>query len=249
VRVSDPERTIIDTLRRPDLAGGVAPVARVIAEQGTKLDPERLVAYAGRAGGGVIASRLGHLLQSQGWSSPDLLDRLSAVLPRTAARLDPSLPAGGAFDARWRLWVNTEEREVAARADAARGASAVTHRAVTAPETWPRRKLGGFCRRHGIRILSLLDPVPDLLRESRGGDSDEGDSDKPVITLWMQRQLEREYRPESRTAISQLEVELSRVLGLQVHLYDFAALCRALRRRLFSGERVIYHNREIYRRT
>ena len=103
VLITDPEKTILDCLDRPDLCGGVVEAAKGV--QSASLDPGQLADYASRIGNSGAWRRLGFLLDKYGKSS--------AGLPRPSARnyllLDPTMPPGGKKNAKWRLIINLDE--------------------------------------------------------------------------------------------------------------------------------------------
>jgi predicted transcriptional regulator of viral defense system len=106
VSVADLEKTLLDSLDAPALAGPMPVVIAALdqaARQGT-LDPERLVAYAIRMGGPVLNRRLGYFMEKlnipgAGELEPHL-GRKSAVTlqpgraPRAGAKVNP----------RWRVY-------------------------------------------------------------------------------------------------------------------------------------------------
>jgi predicted transcriptional regulator of viral defense system len=114
VRVSDPERTILDGLRSPDYCGGLLEVAKGFHMRRADLDPDRLVAYALRLRVGAVIRRLGFLLELWDVQAPRGLTRLQRHLTATYVRLDPGLPAEGRFLRRWRLRLNVTPAELQA---------------------------------------------------------------------------------------------------------------------------------------
>jgi predicted transcriptional regulator of viral defense system len=114
VRVSDPERTIIDGLRQPEYCGGVTEVARGLWMRRQDLNVDRLVAYAKRMRVGAVVRRLGFLLETYHMAEAPVLDRLRRGLTATYVRLDPVLPAEGKRLRRWRLQLNVAREELLA---------------------------------------------------------------------------------------------------------------------------------------
>ena len=112
VLISDMERTIIDGLRHPAFAGGVTEVAKGLWMKRDVLKVERLVYYARHLGVGAVVRRLGHLLEHYGMADAEVLEPLRAMLTATYQRLDPLLPAEGAFISRWRLQLNVTPEEL-----------------------------------------------------------------------------------------------------------------------------------------
>lgn len=112
VMLSDMERTIIDGLRHPAFVGGITEVAKGLWIKRDALKAERLVDYALRFGVGAIVRRLGFLLEHYGLADASTLEQLRAQLTATYQRLDPLLPAEGAFVSRWRLQLNVTPEEL-----------------------------------------------------------------------------------------------------------------------------------------
>lgn len=106
VQVSNPERTILDGLRRPDLCAGISEVATGLLIRKDDLDWEKLADYARRLGSQAVAKRLGYLLELYDLGTPQVLASLQELVGSSYALLDPLLPTDGRFLARWRLQLN-----------------------------------------------------------------------------------------------------------------------------------------------
>jgi len=120
--VSDPERTVLDCLARPEFAGGVAGAAQVIARAKPQLSWDRLGAYLGRLDDRSLGLRLGYLSERVRPSVP----APKRWTERFRARgEDPWVPLGpprtygrrGPRDRRWHIVVNLPERELFAEGD------------------------------------------------------------------------------------------------------------------------------------
>lgn len=110
VQLTDPEKTIVDCLDRPDLSGGIGEAAkgiRIGLEEG-RLDPQKVVTHALRMGNRAVIKRLGFIVESLGLISPRETEPWRAELSRGYSLLDPRLPKSGSYDARWRLLVNLD---------------------------------------------------------------------------------------------------------------------------------------------
>ena len=112
VMISDMERTIIDSLRRPDLAGGITEIAKGLWMKRDSLNIERLIDYALRLDVGAVLRRLGYLLERNGMANETTLQPLRNKLSATYQRLDPVLPQEGSFLSRWRLRLNVSAEEL-----------------------------------------------------------------------------------------------------------------------------------------
>ena len=114
VMVSDRERTIADALRHPKYAGGVPEVAKALWMSKTEINIPRLLEYTRRFETGALTRRVGYLLELYKMASPEQLAQLRTALSSTYARLDPTLPKIGPYQARWRLQLNVESEELEA---------------------------------------------------------------------------------------------------------------------------------------
>jgi predicted transcriptional regulator of viral defense system len=120
--VSDPERTVLDALGRPELSGGLGGVAQIVASAKPSLRWPRLAEYAERLGNRSLARRLGYLLDRV---RPDV-DVPSALRRRLAPRAgEPFVPLGpprtfprrGRHNRAWGIIENVPERQLFAEVD------------------------------------------------------------------------------------------------------------------------------------
>lgn len=105
VRVTSRERTLVDVLDRPDLAGGMEEVWRSL-EHVPVLDFKPLERYVTLIQRPVLAARLGFLLEVHAarWATPDdLLSRLEKFRPRGPVSLEGR--RAGRLVKRWNLIV------------------------------------------------------------------------------------------------------------------------------------------------
>ena len=113
VHVTDPEKTLIDCLDRPELSGGVPEVARALIERDREVDWERATGYLRRFRSGAVVKRLGFLVESIGLShppEPGTLDQWQDLLTAGISPLDPSSPREPhRIATRWRMGVNLPE--------------------------------------------------------------------------------------------------------------------------------------------
>ncbi|MDH3209167.1 MAG: type IV toxin-antitoxin system AbiEi family antitoxin domain-containing protein [Burkholderiaceae bacterium] len=105
VNVSEPARTMIDMLARPNTGGGIDHVADCLAsyQRSPTYDGDLLVRYAEQFGNGAIFKRLGFLAETHLHSS-DLAAACRARLTQGYAQLDPAVPSSHLQTA-WRLWI------------------------------------------------------------------------------------------------------------------------------------------------
>lgn len=107
VQLSDPERTLVDLLDFPALAGGGSEALRMVKRTLSQLDRTKLVEYAARGGRSSTCQRLGVLLERTG-GAPRRLAQLHKRVAKTKSVLsmDPSAPRKGTFNRRWSVIEN-----------------------------------------------------------------------------------------------------------------------------------------------
>jgi predicted transcriptional regulator of viral defense system len=114
VHVTDPEKTFIDCLDRPDLSGGVAEAARALREE--EIDWKRATEYLRRFRSGAVVKRLGFLVESMELTHPPdtgIVDQWRHLLTAGISPLDPSSPRKAhRIATRWRIGVNLPEGEL-----------------------------------------------------------------------------------------------------------------------------------------
>lgn len=112
VRVSDPERTLLDGLKQPNYCGGITEVAKGLSIKRGVIKPDKLVEYALKLDVGSVTRRLGFLMDLYQLGSDEMLKRLKLKLTATYHLLDPDVPAGGKYQSKWKLRLNVSEEEL-----------------------------------------------------------------------------------------------------------------------------------------
>jgi predicted transcriptional regulator of viral defense system len=104
IRITNPERTLLDGLLAPHYCGDFAEVLHAFEVRAPKLDLERITNYALKLDVATV-KRLGWILERQGVDSTRL--KLLREVPVKGYRvLDPTGPRRGPCDARWMIQVN-----------------------------------------------------------------------------------------------------------------------------------------------
>lgn len=106
--IADEAKAIVDSLAEPRYAGGVAEVAKALQAALPNVDVALMVEYANRMGDKSLGSRLGFLLARLGHPVADNMLIHSA----SPVKLDPSRPANGHIDSRWRVNANLADVEL-----------------------------------------------------------------------------------------------------------------------------------------
>ncbi len=115
--VSDLERTVLDCLDRPELAGGMGGVSHILALAKPRLDWNRLGAYLDRLGNRSLALRTGFLVERV---RPSLQPPVRWFQQRVADTGEPYVPLAppkthgrrGPRDPRWHVIQNVPETEL-----------------------------------------------------------------------------------------------------------------------------------------
>jgi predicted transcriptional regulator of viral defense system len=107
VRVSDPERTVLDALDYPRLFGGLTRSVTLVEKHLDRLDTKKLLAYAATGSRASTCQRLGVLLERRG-QSPRALRAVRAKTRGTRAILSlyPDEPRTGRLNPRWNVVEN-----------------------------------------------------------------------------------------------------------------------------------------------
>jgi len=120
--VSDPERTVLDCINRPELSGGMAGVAQILAMAKPRLNWSRFGHYIDRFGNRSLVQRAGYLAEHV---RPSIRPPPGWVLRRRPRLADPFAPLGppgvhgrrGARDARWKIIRNVADAQLFAEGE------------------------------------------------------------------------------------------------------------------------------------
>jgi len=105
VNITDKEKTIIDCLDKPQYCGGIVEVAKAL--KNGEFDKSKLIEYSSRIGNSAVIRRLGYLCDLLKIDvSPPVVDT------RNYLYLDPTMPKTGVKNARWRLIINLDEKDL-----------------------------------------------------------------------------------------------------------------------------------------
>jgi len=120
--VSDPERTILDCLERPEFSGGMAGVVQIFALAKPRLDWPRFASYLDRFGNRSLVLRAGFLAERVRPSVRPPAAWLRACRPRPEESFVPLGPPSthgrrGPHDARWHVIRNVSDAQLFAEGE------------------------------------------------------------------------------------------------------------------------------------
>jgi predicted transcriptional regulator of viral defense system len=132
VMISDREKTAIDCVDHPELAGGVGEAATILATAAGRFDWNKAAGYLERIGSGALARRIGWLIDYVTADAPpaarERLLHLAAQSRKTWLGPDPAraraVESAIGYDKTWRLFVNVGRNEL-------RGSAGLGHRKVS----------------------------------------------------------------------------------------------------------------------
>ena len=116
--MSDREKTAIDCIDRPALAGGMAEAASILAAASRRLEWPKALEYLERIGSKALVRRFGWVMDHVGAEMPaDIRDRLLGLAcggARTWMGPNPAIKVGDAIghDRTWHLFVNVARGEL-----------------------------------------------------------------------------------------------------------------------------------------
>ncbi|MDD5368046.1 MAG: type IV toxin-antitoxin system AbiEi family antitoxin [Anaerolineaceae bacterium] len=105
VNITDPERTALDLIARPDIFGGLSSAIEILENALSLIDIDRLVEYALKYDTGSVIKRLGWTLENLGVKS-EAIDPLQKYPVRRYYLLDPNFENGGIKKTRWKVIEN-----------------------------------------------------------------------------------------------------------------------------------------------
>ena len=118
VMISDREKTAIDCVDRPALAGGAGEAATILATASRRFDWNKAADYLERIGSGALVRRFGWLVDHVKAELPqDVRERLLRLAGRSRkAWLGPAptreVPGAIGYDKTWHLFVNVPRQEL-----------------------------------------------------------------------------------------------------------------------------------------
>lgn len=106
VSITDPEKTLIDCLDKPQYCGGIIEVMKAL--RNGSFDRETLLEYAERMSNMAVLKRLGFLSEKLGLGLEKEI-KIPEKSKKSFPLLDPAMSPKGRFDRRWGLRINVPE--------------------------------------------------------------------------------------------------------------------------------------------
>lgn len=108
VTLTDPERTALDLIARPEIFGGLRAAIEILEGALPQLDMPVLVQYALRYDVGAVIKRLGWTLEHLGVDG-ETLAPLQTYPVKTYYRLESQRPPGKSYNSYWRIIENLQD--------------------------------------------------------------------------------------------------------------------------------------------
>lgn len=106
INITDPERTVLDLIVRPDIFGGFSAAIEILEDSINQINMDRLVDYGLKYDMGSVIKRLGWALENLGFAG-NSLERLRVYPVKRYYLLDPSLEETSAIkNSRWHITEN-----------------------------------------------------------------------------------------------------------------------------------------------
>ncbi|MDV3104691.1 type IV toxin-antitoxin system AbiEi family antitoxin domain-containing protein [Thermococcus waiotapuensis] len=106
ISITDPEKTLIDCLDKPQYCGGIIEVMKAL--RNGSFDRETILEYAEEMRNTAVLKRLGFLSERLGLGLEREI-KIHEKSLRSFPLLDPTMPSKGRFDRKWGLRVNVPE--------------------------------------------------------------------------------------------------------------------------------------------
>lgn len=107
VRISNPEKTIVDCLDHSEHCGGIEEVTKAIYFEHKNMDFSKIVKMSKKSGNKTVIKRLGYILEKMEISDYDYL-LTGFKLSKGYSVLEPKVPNKGKINERWKLYVNVK---------------------------------------------------------------------------------------------------------------------------------------------
>lgn len=111
VRVSDRERTLIESLQWPNYSGGIANVIRAWDIAQDFVDIDKIVDYTERFGIKVLRQRVGFVAEEIGYRHPQFDLWAETSIRGSSNKLVGTEPVSSTYSGRWNLSINAPVRE------------------------------------------------------------------------------------------------------------------------------------------
>jgi len=108
---SDLEKTLIDSLYKPDYAGGIVEIARGLYKSKDNIDYEKLLEYVVKFDTQVVIKRLGFLMELFEMET-DIIPKLQELKTTSYTVLDTELPKTGKMHSRWSIRQNIDTETI-----------------------------------------------------------------------------------------------------------------------------------------
>ncbi len=112
IKISDPEKTLLDCLDRPELCGGISEVVKTISNGLDRVQDEKLLGYLHKMNNYALNQRMGFLLENlknMGYEiRNDFINELWKLRSNYTYSLDPFSPKKGRISKKWKIVENVK---------------------------------------------------------------------------------------------------------------------------------------------
>ena len=106
IKVSDPEKTIVDALDHPEYCGGIDEVAKALTN--ANIDWTKAIDYAAKMNNGAIFKRMGYLMETMRLNIPnETIENIHHRITKGYAPLYPGIKSKGKHNTKWNIIINT----------------------------------------------------------------------------------------------------------------------------------------------
>jgi len=112
VRISDIEKTIVDSLTHPEYCGGITEIAKGLWLVKERIEYKKLQDYIRKHNKNVVAKRLGYILEILDIKQPELIDQLREHAKVRYDKFDPNLSEKRIDKNKWRLIDNVGQEQI-----------------------------------------------------------------------------------------------------------------------------------------
>lgn len=110
-KVSDLEKTLIDSIFKPEYAGGIIEITKAIYKAKDRINWDKFKQYISYFDSKAVNKRLGYILELLE-IKPTIQEYLQNNIGKSHTLLDPTIPTKGIFVSKWKLYANINKESL-----------------------------------------------------------------------------------------------------------------------------------------